>query len=200
MQIVHPSLYFITDGSKSDHIGVYMTILRLNALSAAKLAIQTINHKREVVWENDKFTELFGSHQRKGSKCWELMHPSNPRCEKCETRESYIREIQKNGRKKQYFINNSRIGNDGYVKFIEDVSKIVGAYEKINEEIEGMKRRLSILVDRLDTIVICSSCKRLRLKDGTWVDDPIAGTEALFAKHLSHGYCPTCAKKIIAEI
>jgi len=92
------------------------------------------------------------------------------------------------------------MGSDGFVKFVEEVSQIVSAYEKINAEIETKKEKLSTLVDRLDTIIICSSCKRLRLKDGTWIDNPIDGKKELFIKDLSHGYCPECAKKIMSEI
>jgi hypothetical protein len=165
-----------------------------------KLAIQTLNHKREIVWENDKFKEIFGTDDRRGHKCWELIHPDNPVCEKCEARGSHLREISQNGGSRQYFINNSRLDDRGFVKFIEEVDQITHAYETVNKEIQKIKEKLSTLVDRLDLIVICSSCKRIRLRDGTWVDDPMNGSEQLYAKNLSHGYCPECARQIISEI
>jgi len=177
-----------------------MTILNLNYLSQVKLAIQTLNNKREIVWENDKFKDIFGHDDRRGRKCWELMHPDNPACEKCETRGSYIRKISKGGLSKRYIINASRINGRGFVLFIEEIENISNLYETLNEEIGRVKEKLSALVNRLDTVVICSSCNRLRLRDGTWVDNRLESGEKLFIEDISHGYCPACAKKIIAEI
>lgn len=177
-----------------------MTILQLNELATVKMAIQVINNKREIIWENDKFQDVFGSDERRGAKCWEIMHPNNPECGKCEARGSYIQEILKNGCRKQFIINNSPVGNKGFIKFVEAVDQIVNAYEEINGEIEAIKAKLSTLIDRLDTIVICTSCERMRLKDGTWIDKPIHGAKKLFARDLSHGYCPECAQKVISQI
>jgi len=177
-----------------------MTRLHLEGFNSVKIAIQTINNKREVVWENESFKSLFGTYDRRRTKCWKLMHPNNPRCEKCETRGCYVREISKNGDKRQYLVNNSKMGTEGFVKFVLELEQIVSAYTKIDKEIIALKEKLSALLNQLDTIVICSLCKRIRLKDGTWVDNPVNSAEELFAKDLSHGYCPECAKRIISEI
>ena len=47
--------------------------LKLENLETIQLAVQTIDDDRKVAWENEKFKELFGSDERAGHNCWDLM-------------------------------------------------------------------------------------------------------------------------------
>lgn len=51
---------------------------------------------------------------------------------------------------------------------------------------------------RDDIIVLCSSCKKVKLKDGTWTEVDGAFDESIFAR-ISHGICDICMKKLYPE-
>lgn len=63
---------------------------------------------------------------------------------------------------------------------------------------EVLRRSLSETGGMEAFLPICAQCKRIRDKDGLWHQ-----LEAYVARHsktrFSHGYCPECAKKAMAE-
>lgn len=63
---------------------------------------------------------------------------------------------------------------------------------------EELRRSLSEVKVLEAFLPICSLCKRIRNQEGSWEQ-----LEIYFGEHagtqFSHGYCPECAKKIMAE-
>ena len=69
------------------------------------------------------------------------------------------------------------------------------AETRINESLQAARRELAQLSQLLP---ICSSCKNIKDEDGEWhdVEDYV---EAVSGQRVSHGICPSCARKLYGD-
>lgn len=156
---------------------------------------------RNVLYANKAFHRIFKTDNKsiKGKKCWSIIHPERPECSECEKEENVHHKIMINDQQYHLISSNSALGEGLLLRIIQDITRILSEVSQLREEVDGLRGLINSVLGETHVYTICSVCKKIRLKDGSWI--PPANINKLEVNGgLSHGLCPVCTKRHIEQV
>ena len=156
---------------------------------------------RNVLYANKAFHQIFKTDKEsiKGKKCWSIIHPERPECSECEKEKNIHHQIRINDEQYHLILSNSVLSDGLLLRIIQDITRILSEISQLREEVKRLRRLINSILGETHIYTICSVCKKIRLKDGSWI--PPANINKLEVNGgLSHGLCPECTKIHIEKI